>query len=98
MMTAPLKDITGFHEKFAKLVDNVSQVVVGKEAPIRQCATAMVVGGHILLEDNPGTGKTQLARGLANSIDMSFKRISSPRTCCRPTWSASPTQFYSNNY
>jgi len=35
----------------------------------------MVVGGHILLEDNPGTGKTQLARGLANSIDMSFKRI-----------------------
>ena len=75
MMTAPSKDITEFHEKFAKLVDNVSQVVVGKEAPIRQCATAMVVGGHILLEDNPGTGKTQLARGLANSIDMSFKRI-----------------------
>lgn len=61
MMTAPSKDITEFHEKFAKLVDNVSQVVVGKEAPIRQCATAMVVGGHILLEDNPGTGKTQLA-------------------------------------
>ena len=80
MMTAPSKDITEFHEKFAKLVDNVSQVVVGKEAPIRQCATAMVGGGHILLEDNPGTGKTQLAktqlaRGLANSIDMSFKRI-----------------------
>ena len=35
----------------------------------------MIVGGHILLEDNPATGKTQLARGLANSIDMSFKRI-----------------------
>ncbi len=49
--------------------------MVGKEQPIRQCATAMIVGGHILLEDNPGTGKTQLARGLANSIDMSFKRI-----------------------
>lgn len=75
MMPAPTEDIAEFHEKFSKLVDNVSQVVVGKEMPIRQCATAMVVGGHILLEDNPGTGKTQLARGLANSIDMSFKRI-----------------------
>ena len=69
MMSAPQADITEFHELFAQLVGNVSQVVVGKEQPIRQCATAMIVGGHILLEDNPGTGKTQLARGLANSID-----------------------------
>ena len=75
MMSAPQTDITEFHNQFTKLVDSVSQVVVGKEQPIRQCATAMIVGGHILLEDNPGTGKTQLARGLANSIDMSFKRI-----------------------
>ena len=75
MMSAPQADITEFHELFAQLVGNVSQVVIGKEQPIRQCATAMIVGGHILLEDNPGTGKTQLARGLANSIDMSFKRI-----------------------
>lgn len=75
MMSAPQADITEFHNQFAKLVDSVSQVVVGKEQPICQCATAMIVGGHILLEDNPGTGKTQLARGLANSIDMSFKRI-----------------------
>lgn len=75
MISAPQADITEFHNQFTKLVDNVSQVVVGKEQPIRQCATAMIVGGHILLEDNPGTGKTQLARGLANSIDMSFKRI-----------------------
>ena len=75
MLSAPQADITEFHNQFTKLVDSVSQVVVGKEQPIRQCATAMIVGGHILLEDNPGTGKTQLARGLANSIDMSFKRI-----------------------
>lgn len=75
MISAPQADITEFHNQFTKLVGNVSQVVVGKEQPIRQCATAMIVGGHILLEDNPGTGKTQLARGLANSIDMSFKRI-----------------------
>lgn len=75
MMPAPQADITEFHNQFTKLVNSVSQVVVGKEQPIRQCATAMIVGGHILLEDNPGTGKTQLARSLANSIDMSFKRI-----------------------
>lgn len=75
MMSAPQDDITEFHNQFTKLVDSVSQVVVGKEQPIRQCATAMIVGGHILLEDNPGTGKTQMARSLANSIDMSFKRI-----------------------
>lgn len=75
MMSAPQADITEFHNQFTKLVDSVSQVVVGKEQPIRQYATAMIVGGHILLEDNPGTGKTQMARGLANSIDMSFKRI-----------------------
>lgn len=75
MMPTPSRDIAEFHEKFSRLVGNVSQVVVGKEEPIRQCATAMVVGGHILLEDNPGTGKTQLARGLANSIAISFKRI-----------------------
>lgn len=75
MMPTPSGDIAEFHEKFSRLVDNVSQVVVGKEEPIRQCATAMVVGGHILLEDKPGTGKTQLARGFANSIAISFKRI-----------------------
>lgn len=68
-------DIARFHDMFNALVENISNVVVGKTDPIRLCVTAMVAGGHVLIEDNPGTGKTQLARALANSIDMSFKRI-----------------------
>lgn len=54
---------------------NVEKVIVGKPQVIDFVLTALLAGGHVLLEDVPGTGKTMLAKSLAASLDMDFKRI-----------------------
>ena len=54
---------------------NVERVLVGKSHVIELCLAAILSGGHILVEDVPGIGKTTLARCLADSIDCNFKRI-----------------------
>ena len=53
-------DIHYFQQSFNALVENIAIAVAGKTTPIKQCVTALLAGGHVLLEDNPGTGKTQL--------------------------------------
>lgn len=58
-----------------KIKQNIQKVIIGKDAVIDLVITALIEGGHVLLEDVPGTGKTVLAKSLSRSVDCTFKRI-----------------------
>lgn len=64
-----------FSQMFSRLVENIEQVLLGKEHVVRLALTTMVTGGHLLLEDYPGTGKTSLARAIAQSVAGKAGRI-----------------------
>ena len=58
-----------------KLIGNVNKVIVGKDKQIELLLVSLLVGGHVLLEDVPDTGKTKTARALAQSLDLDFRRV-----------------------
>ncbi len=74
-MTMTPEQATGFKTVVDRLVENVEQVILGKTHVIRLAFTAMLSQGHLLLEDYPGTGKTSLARAMAQSVQGSHSRI-----------------------
>jgi len=57
------------------LLENLGRVILGKEGVLRQIVSALLAGGHVLVEDVPGVGKTTLARSLAASLDAHFHRV-----------------------
>ena len=70
-----------FEGSFTRIAANVGKAVLGKEDVVRLALTCMFAGGHLLLEDAPGTGKTALARAIAARAPI---RASSSRPTCFP--------------
>ncbi len=61
--------------RLAALADQISTIVVGKRAQVEDCVACLLAGGHLLIEDVPGVGKTTLAHTLAMSLGLEFRRV-----------------------
>src|SRR5574343_492120 len=61
--------------KINSLLDQLNTVVVGKKQQVQNCVACLLAGGHLLIEDVPGVGKTTLAHALAHSFGLQFSRV-----------------------
>jgi MoxR-like ATPase len=69
------KQVEEFNKLFDGIVNNVEQTLFGKRHVVQLVLATMISEGHVLLEDVPGTGKTAMARAIAESMDMKYSRI-----------------------
>ncbi|MEY8690166.1 MAG: AAA family ATPase, partial [Leptothrix sp. (in: b-proteobacteria)] len=72
MSTQDHKQLT---QQLARLVNQISTVIVGKRPQIEDSVACLLAGGHLLIEDLPGVGKTTLAHTLAVSLGLVFSRV-----------------------
>ena len=62
-------------EKLITLINQLNTVIVGKPAQVQDCVACLLAGGHLLIEDVPGVGKTTLAHALSRSFGLQFSRV-----------------------
>ena len=74
-MTVTPDELAWFGDRFRDVADNIEHVIQGKRGTVELTTSCLISGGHALIEDVPGVGKTLLAKSLARSIDCSFQRI-----------------------
>jgi MoxR-like ATPase len=68
-------DTTKTHQLLQALLRQLNQVIVGKPAQVQDCVACLLAGGHLLIEDVPGVGKTTLAHALSRSFGLQFSRV-----------------------
>src|SRR6218665_2701616 len=61
--------------KITSLLDQLNTVIVGKRAQVQDCVACLLAGGHLLIEDMPGVGKTTLAHALSHTFGLQFSRV-----------------------
>jgi MoxR-like ATPase len=74
-LTNTQEQMAWFAQTFNRMADNIGSAVLGKPHVVRLALTCLLSEGHMLIEDFPGTGKTSLAKALANTVQGSHNRI-----------------------